>query len=234
MRQGLPDEIVVPKQRGEVHGVPAPAGEQQLGQGTRLRRGSAGQEVPGQGEMDRAIPVTADRIGIGSRVEQGLDDIAMEVLGGLMERSVAGLVAGPRQSRIALQLAPDPLQISGLGRLEDRGHPRGERKSPGEVTPQQRRDLGMAAILGERQQRFLEGIAAIGEIGSVRDQELDNREVAFAHREMDRRSVVVLHRGEAGRPRDQRLDPGRGHPPRAATNISYTSSVVTRVPSCSV
>ncbi len=68
--------------------------------------------------------------------------------------------------------------------------------------------LLMTAILGEGQQRFLEGIAAVCRIGTVVQEKRGDVALSFTRREVDWRRVVVLDGRERGMARHEFLHRG--------------------------
>ncbi len=74
----------------------------------------------------------------------------------------------------------------------------------------------MTTIFGERQQRFLERIAAVSRICTVIQQEFDDVPVPLTHGEVDRGRIVVLDRRQQRRSGNESLHCGeislaRGH-----------------------
>jgi len=156
--------------------------------------------------MDGAVSVAHHRVHRSARVEQRTHHSEVTVVRGGMQRRHADVIAASRQRWIATELLLDTREVSVLCLLENRCQAVLECEAARELLTQHRRHGRMPAILGDREEGVLEGIAPVGRIDTASvHQEPNESGVAFADGEVKWGRVVVLVPGQPGMASDERL-----------------------------
>ena len=155
--------------------------------------------------MNRPLAIGADRIRVRPRVEQRIHHRQMAAHRRGVQGRFARIVAGAGKRRIARQLLPYAGEITAARRVQKAGDAFHHRKVPRQDREQQLGNVMVIPVLRHGHERFLKRVGAVGRIGSLFQQEAHNLQMTFAHREVDRRRVVVFAYRQLAPARHQRL-----------------------------
>ena len=153
---------------------------------------------------EAVVAAEAERIDVRAVAHQQVDhlDLAhlarLARLDGVVQRAAPERIAAIRQIRRLAEQAFGGVEIADGSRVVDRVLGAGRRGNALQLVAQAAGDRVVAPVERRLQQRLLAVVGQSEDAGAALEQQAHGLDVAFAHREVQRRRVPVLGRDEAG------------------------------------